>query len=191
MAAMTCRLLLGLLVGMGCGVLQDEEPGMPPPVGNAQGSNSGAGGASETGEGGGDTTGAVADDDADSTGAIPDIGLGVLLIGEVELGDGAWIAPLDCAVRFFLPDQLDPQSGAATEWEGELPIVIDAFPYTFSITRDDVPDTIAPRTEGYVGIRCDFDGDGVMDNVGAFHPELPAELVTLPFDGVTLSLAFL
>lgn len=178
----------------GCGLLDDEEPATPPPVGesNSAGMLPSAGTAAVgTSTGSIGSTGASSSDGADTTVGLPDLGMGVLMLGVIDIGDGAWAPPLPCVLRIFLDDQLDPESGIAMEWEAEIPLVIDAFPYVYMISRNDVPATVDYGTEGYVGIRCDFDGDRQLDNVGAFYPELPAELVTLPADSVDMALQFL
>ena len=186
-----------MLVSAGCGALEDPEEGTPPPVNesmNASAPGSGIGATmsfDETTTGGDSTSGTTSG--ADSTGGTGlDLGIGVLFVGEIAIGDGAWTPPMDCEVRFFSQDQLDPMTGVASEWEASVPITIDAFPYPFMITRNDTSGTTVDfGSEGYIGVRCDFDGDMMLDNVGAFHPTLPAELVTLPVDMVTLELQFL
>ena len=177
----------------GCGLLEEEEPGTPAPVGesNSAGMFPSAGTAAVGTSTGSGSTAASSSDGADTTVGPPDLGMDVLMLGVIDIGDGAWTTPLPCVLRIFLDDQLDPETGIAMEWEAEIPLVIEAFPYMYMVTRDDVPATIDYATEGYVGVRCDFDGDRQLDNVGAFYPELPAQLVTLPADSVDMALQFL
>jgi len=187
-----------LVLTIGCGALEDPEEGMPPPINESVNGTTPGGGLPGTTGGNGTTTGGsdsgttmASTSGADSTGTGLDLGMGVLFVGEILIGDGAWMAPLQCEVRFFTEQQLDPTTGLADEWETAVPVVVDAFPYELIITRNDVSSTVDFGSEGYIGVRCDFDGDGMVDQVGAFHPSLPAELVTLPVDGVTLELQFL
>ncbi len=187
-------ILVLIAATLGCGLLEDEPDGTPPPVGESNGANmttQGVGNATGGATTGGTASGTATSDGADTTVGLPDLGMGVLAVGEIAIGDGAWTPPLPCVVRFYLADQLDPDTGVAMEWEAEIPIVIDAFPFTYMLTRNDVPATVDFGTEGYIGTRCDFDGDEQLDNVGGFFPELPAELVTLPAPDVDMALQFL
>jgi hypothetical protein len=117
--------------------------------------------------------------------------MGIWMVGELQTGDGAWALPMDCNLRFFLPEQLDTMTGVASEWEADVPITITEFPQPFMLGVDDFSDAVMVGTEGYVGIRCDLEGDGTLDNVGAYYPELPPELVMLPADGIELGIVFL
>lgn len=185
---------LALATTSACGLLEDDGPG-PAPVNESQGQTATAAASTAGDESDGSDvssgSGATSMMPADTTAGVPDIGMGVVLSGEIGMGVGNWTTPMPCSVRFFLEDQLDPQDGASTEWEAEIPIVIEEFPHALTVMYDDLPDTLGAFSETYIGIRCDFDNDGINDNVGGFHPGLPAELVTLPFDDVTLGLEFL
>lgn len=185
--------LFAAVVCSGCGLLDDDGQGPPPPIGesNSAGMTQGVAGGTAGNSSGGASTGASTSDGADTTAGVLDLGMGILMVGEIDVGDGAWAPPLPCSLRFFTEEQLDPRTGVAMEWIAEIPIEIDEFPFAFSVSRDDVPPEIDVGSELYFGVRCDFDGDGALDNVGAFFPELPAELIVLPADGVNVALQFL
>ena len=185
------------ILSLGCGLLDDPDEGNQPPINESANASLGDGfipggtdtdtdtttGGSDSGTTAGSTSG------ADSTGTGLDLGMGVLFVGEISEGDGAWTTPFDCEVRLFTEDQLDPMTGAADESVEQYPIELDDYPYELIITRNDVP-AVDFGWEGYIGVRCDPFGDGSF-TVGAFHPSLPAQLVTLPVDMVTLELQFL
>ena len=185
------------MLSLGCGVLDDPDEGNQPPINGTANASQGDGffpgttegdtttGGSDSGTTAGSTSG------ADSSGTGLDLGMGVLLVGEIALGDGAWAPPFSCGVRFYTEDQLDPMTGAADEWVDQYDVDVDELPYAFMVTRNDVAPEVDFGFEGYVGVRCDTDGDGMMDPVGAVHPSFPAQLVTLPVDMVTLELQFL
>lgn len=182
---------------LGCGLLDDPEEGNQPPINESANDSPGGGilpddtdgdtttGGSDSGTTAGSTSG------ADSTGTGLDLGMGVLMVGEIAQGDGAWTPPFSCGIRLYTEDQLDPMTGAADEWVSQYDVAIDMFPQPFMVTRNDVAAEVDFGWEGYVGVRCDTDGDGAMDTVGAVHPSFPAQLVTLPVDMVTLELQFL
>jgi len=115
----------------------------------------------------------------------------VVVAGTIAQGDGAWAPPLACVLRLYGPDDLEPGTGSATDFAATVPITIDEFPYDYTVTYDDVPNDIENGWEGYLGVRCDFDNDGRLDTVGAYYPDLPAALVTVPLDGLDMSLVFL
>lgn len=182
---------------LGCGLLEDPEEGNQPPINESANDSPGGGflpgdtdtdtdtatGGSDSGTTAGSTSG------ADSTGTGLDLGMGVLFVGTITDGGGAWTPPFDCQVRLYSEDQLDPTTGAADDSVEQYPIELVGFPHELIVTRNDVP-AVDFGWEGYIGVRCDTFGDGSY-TVGAFHPSLPAQLVTLPVDMVTLDLQFL
>lgn len=185
---------LTLMMAPACGLLEEPEEGAPAPVDEPNPMTGAATMAvfpTASSSGTGTGSGTAGSDGADSTGVFPDIGMGVLFSGELAEGDGGWDLPMSCALRFFVGDQLDPVNGVSTEWEAEVLLEIDAFPYLYSIGNDEVPATVANGSMGWVGIRCDFDGDGMNDNVGGFFPQLPAQQITLPRDDIDMTVTFL
>jgi len=192
------RILLLVSLGAGCGLLEDDEPGNAAPVGGTADSGlpPAGGGSGTTGDmtGSGSSSGTTTGNAVDSTGSTGSTGadLGdVVVAGVISQGDGAWVAPLECELRLYGPNDIEPMSGSATGVAAAVPITIDEFPYAYSVTYDDVPGEISSGWEGYLGVRCDFDGDGQLDTVGAYYPELPAALITIPLDGLDMSLVFL
>lgn len=182
---------------LGCGLLEDPEEGNRPPINESVNGSPGGGflpGDTDTdtdttgGSDSGTTAGATSG--ADSTGTGPDLGMGVLFVGTIGDGGGAWTPPFDCEVRLYSEDQLDPMTGAADDSVAQYPIELVNFPHAFMVTRNDVPADVDFGWEGYIGVRCDPFGDDSY-TVGAFHPSLPAQIVTLPVDMVTLDLQFL
>ena len=182
------RLLASLVLLLAaCG---EEEKKNPPPIGGtAGGASVSAGGQGETGPGD--------DDDAGGTmhlsggqQPVPDLGMDLLLAGQILSGDPTITTPLNCALRLFEPGGIDPATGNVIQIGLQIPVTVQQFPTAYQVSIDDAAGVIGPGQAVYAAVTCDVDGDGLFDNVGGFYPALPLELFQLPATGIDVELFF-
>jgi len=138
------------------------------------------------------TTTATATSTADSNAdADPNTGPGgsPLVIGQL-LDGGPGLLPNHCRVRLHALDSIDPGSGIPFDVAFETILAVPALPQPYAITG--VPSDVAgPGDQLYVSVLCDVDGDGALDDYGAYYPQIPLEPVLLPAEDVDLRLDFI
>ncbi len=187
----------GLLLASAC----QPESLPPPPISETPSSISGVGG-SPTGPGttaagtsltGGamptsGTTGAIATSDSTATGTSSS-GTGsvdALLTGTILPGT-AGIVPTGCYITLYRDDVVDQDTGIPLNPIYTELVTIRVLPQDYAIPSVPTEDVSAGDSV-YVGASCDTDGMGPPDDVWAWYPQLPVEAVTLPVDGIDLSL---
>lgn len=113
---------------------------------------------------------------------------GPLLSGQL-LDGPTGLVPDTCRIRMHTLDSIDPGSGLPVDTAAEITATIQALPQMYVV--DSVPGgAIGVGDEVYVSALCDVDGDGVLDNLGAYYPQIPLESVVLPAMGVDMTLDF-
>ena len=113
-------------------------------------------------------------------------GTGTLLAGRL-LDGPAGVEPVTCYVRIHLLDSLDPGSGLPLDSVVEQPVEVLGLPQAYAIDSASV-DAVGAGDTVYVSATCDVDGDGALDSVGAWYPDLPLQPVDLPASGIDMAL---
>lgn len=131
---------------------------------------------------------------ADTTGMATDGGVSgpetggpnPLISGHI-LDGPAGVVPMTCMIRLHTFESLDPGSGLPIDIAYEAVSTVQDLPQFYAINV--VPDGIVGEGDDvYVSTRCDVDGDGALDDVGAYYPQVPLETVLLPAQDIDLVL---
>ncbi|MEM9453587.1 MAG: hypothetical protein AAGF11_05380 [Myxococcota bacterium] len=116
-------------------------------------------------------------------------GSGRLLLTGRLLEGSAQLIPNSCQIRLHTPESIDPATGFAVDTAVEVTTNVLNLPHMYSVYEP--PDmAIGIGDEVYVTTQCDSDGDGTLDPVGGYYPQLPMEPVSLPDMGIDMALDF-
>ncbi len=173
-------MLMCVVAGTGCG--GEDETKNAVPIGPADGPMGGGvmvGGSEGSGSGG-----SSSGDSGSSTGSPA-----VVVSGRFVDGDGGYFLPIQCAVRFHGPDEINPNTGVEFDTTFSYPFTIEDYPQSFVVTIADIGGGVSEGDLGFVTAQCDVDGDNFFDDAaGAYFPTLPMTEVELPVSNLELSI---
>lgn len=180
------RLLLACSLLTAC---QEDSPLPPPPIPGSPSSGPVVppmGG----GEPGGSASSGGEPDPLDSDGLDDDSGTGIdgIVLSGVLLDGTSGLMPDTCRIRLHTLDSLDPGSGIPVEVAYETLVAVQLLPQPYGVS--DVPAELLTGDPIYVSTLCDVDGDGALDNFGAYYPQLPLEPISLPSEEIDMTLDF-
>jgi len=157
-----------------CACAEEETP-PPPPIGMTSGQSSFNGGGADGGNQASDEEDGSGSQDA--TGPTAPVLLGGVLDTEEDIP-----TPINCAIRFYELNAIDPGTGLEVEvYKAQFIFEVPAWPASFEVDEDDAEGLLETDESGYVAALCDGDGNNIFDDgLGGFYPGLPLEEVVLP-----------